>query len=166
MKWRTIALACIALATAALIAGCAGAQTSGSSSASSATAQNSASAQASSSASSSSSGELIRSSYEWPDGRTGAVPKPDTSGIITYLDVKDAAAAIGYEGMTEAEAAQYIEDLKAAGFAFDIHEDRNTTSYSFDARNSEKGGDWVQVTFLPDEGKQGGTSTVIMVMMF
>ncbi|MBQ6330249.1 MAG: hypothetical protein IJI35_14615 [Kiritimatiellae bacterium] len=166
MKGKSIVLACIALATAALIAGCAGAQTSGSSSASSSTAQNSASAQASSSAGAPSSGALIASSYEWPEGKTGSVPKPETSGVITHLDVNDAAAAIGYEGMTEAEAAQYIEDLKAAGFTFDIHEDRNTSSYSFDARNAEKGGNWVQVTFLPDDGKHGGTSTVVMVMMF
>ena len=143
MKKTTIMIAA-AVATLAVLAGCSGGSapaSDGSSAApepaTSAAVEAPAAESQEPEASPAESGGLLGSA-EWPVNEdTEAVPVPQFSVEPTAVSESTGSAIINYEGVSESEAAAYVEEVKAAGFTYDVNESKSTEMYSYSGQNGE-----------------------------
>ena len=140
MKKTTITIAA-AVATLAVLAGCSGGSapaSDGSSAAPEPATSAAVEAPAEDAAAPAESDGGLLGSGEWPESETTeAVPVPKFS--VPPIDVTESNGCVNarYENVPESEAAAYVDEVKAAGFTYDVTEQKSTEVYTFGGQNAE-----------------------------
>ena len=132
---KRIAVIAAAVVVVFAIAGC---SSGAASSAASSGSEGSSTVSASASGDASSAAASLFSDLAWPENHvTEGVPVPSFSVAPSSVNESDNVAGAVWEGVTDQEALDYVEQVKGAGFTYDARETKTATTYSYDARDNE-----------------------------
>lgn len=100
----------------------------------------------------------------WPSDAVDGFPAPRTAhGKIVQVEENTYGAVVVYEGLSEEEVSQYVQDVKDYGFSTLQNEARTGDTYSYHARTMDRGASNVGIECML--GPFGKTTTTIDIYL-